>query len=133
MGAVASIRKKDTGAVYEGLPPPAPGGANCSRLSTDCHGVCDNHCSYALKTIQLGRISREMIEELRNEIDLLMSAASRPAETDISLTPCPPGSTPGDWTTRTSFDRWSYLSGNGRCKRHVDASPRRPFRASPLR
>jgi len=42
MGSVAAIRKKDTNAVY------------------------------ALKTIQLVRISKEMIQELRNEIDILM-------------------------------------------------------------
>lgn len=43
MGAVAAIRKKDTGQVY------------------------------ALKTIQLNRVSREMRLELRNEINILMS------------------------------------------------------------
>ena len=43
MGTVAAIRKKDTG------------------------------LSYALKTIQLNRVSNEMRDELRNEIDILMS------------------------------------------------------------
>jgi calcium-dependent protein kinase len=43
MGAVASIRKKETGIVY------------------------------ALKTIQLTRMNKEMRAELRNEIDILMS------------------------------------------------------------
>jgi calcium-dependent protein kinase len=43
MGTVAAIKKKDTGV------------------------------SYALKTIQLNRVSKEMREELRNEIDILMS------------------------------------------------------------
>lgn len=42
MGAVASIRKKDTNQIY------------------------------ALKTIQLNRINKEMRDELRNEIDILM-------------------------------------------------------------
>ena len=33
----------------------------------------DTGVSYALKTIQLNRVSKEMREELRNEIDILMS------------------------------------------------------------